>query len=294
MGLLSHIDQYFRDLYTLFVSDMVREKGKIFFIYNWLVAKNLFSKITKVKFHSQSFLGFKIRFDNYGAFFALFTEMFIYNVYYFKSPVKDPFIIDCGGNIGMSLIYFKYLFPKAKIECYEPDPTTFQILKKNVQLNKFSSITLIQKGVSGKDGKMKFYSFGDIQGGSGNTLLESQVNFKNIKSFDVDVVELRKENYSKIHFLKIDIEGAEGFMFESFKENDFLSIVDNVNLEYHYDISYEGNKLSLILSVLEKYKYNIIINQNTLITFYTSRRFYRDLDKKYVLLIDCFKERNKV
>lgn len=141
MGFFQHVDQYLRDMYTLVSSSMIKRKLRIFFLYNWLVLKNVFSKITSIQFRRQKFLGYKVDFDNYGSFFALFTEMFVYNIYYFRSSEKAPFIVDCGGNIGMSLLYFKYLFPKAHIECYEPDPSTFQLLKK--MLNRTNSLLLL-------------------------------------------------------------------------------------------------------------------------------------------------------
>jgi FkbM family methyltransferase len=43
-----------------------------------------------------------------------------------------PVIIDCGGNIGLSVLYFKYLFPNSVITVFEPSPPVFEILKENI------------------------------------------------------------------------------------------------------------------------------------------------------------------
>jgi FkbM family methyltransferase len=44
-------------------------------------------------------------------------------------------IIDGGANIGMFAVQAVTRFPKAKVICYEPDPSNFQTLNKNISLN---------------------------------------------------------------------------------------------------------------------------------------------------------------
>ena len=46
-----------------------------------------------------------------------YREIFGDQVYRFIANRQDPLIIDCGANIGMSVIYFKYLYPDARIGC---------------------------------------------------------------------------------------------------------------------------------------------------------------------------------
>src|SRR5690349_14366069 len=48
-------------------------------------------------------------------------EIFIDKVYLFHSAELSPRIIDCGANIGLSVIFFKRTFPSAKIIAFEPD-----------------------------------------------------------------------------------------------------------------------------------------------------------------------------
>ena len=53
----------------------------------------------------------------------LYEDIFINRVYEFEASRPDPRIIDCGSNIGMSVLYFKHVYPEARIVGFEPDPT---------------------------------------------------------------------------------------------------------------------------------------------------------------------------
>src|SRR6478672_5618518 len=48
------------------------------------------------------------------------NEIFIEEVYKQSLP-PNPYIIDCGANIGLSVIYLKQMFPDARIIAFEPD-----------------------------------------------------------------------------------------------------------------------------------------------------------------------------
>jgi FkbM family methyltransferase len=45
---------------------------------------------------------------------------------------KTPIIVDGGGNIGLSAIWFAHKFPKSKIIVVEPEQSNFDLLLKNV------------------------------------------------------------------------------------------------------------------------------------------------------------------
>ena len=67
------------------------------------------------------FLGKEIRIVDIASFNFLKLELFEHQIYKFKCDTETPYIIDCGANIGLSIIYFKLLFPKAEIIAFEPD-----------------------------------------------------------------------------------------------------------------------------------------------------------------------------
>ncbi|HEB86449.1 MAG TPA: FkbM family methyltransferase [Gammaproteobacteria bacterium] len=47
---------------------------------------------------------------------------------------KTPLIVDCGGNIGLSALWFCGVFPQAKIIVVEPDGDNYRVLKQNVAI----------------------------------------------------------------------------------------------------------------------------------------------------------------
>ena len=59
-------------------------------------------------------------------------------------------IIDAGANVGFTSIYLKAFFPTARIFALEPSQSTFRRLEQNVQLNKLSNVTTINKGLWNK------------------------------------------------------------------------------------------------------------------------------------------------
>src|SRR5579863_8488087 len=65
----------------------------------------------------------------------LFREVFVRQHYYFRAETSCPVILDCGANLGMASMYFKWLYPNSRIHAFEPDPTTFQLLEQNIARN---------------------------------------------------------------------------------------------------------------------------------------------------------------
>ena len=67
-------------------------------------------------------LGKPFRIPDGPSFYAGYREIFIQELYRFETSNPAPVIIDCGANCGLSVVYFKQLFPAAKIVAVEADP----------------------------------------------------------------------------------------------------------------------------------------------------------------------------
>jgi len=171
----------------------------------------------------------------------MYDEIFTRQIYKFKTSRENPFIIDCGANIGLSTIYLKKLYPSAKILAFEPDPEIFSVLNKNLDSSKTKSgVTCIQACLAKEPGEVIFYS-DHADGGS-----MANPN-KNTKAIKVSAVNLNAYLTEHVDFLKIDIEGAEYEVVMSI--SDKLKNVSNVFIEYH-SFAQKEQKLDEILNIL--------------------------------------------
>ncbi len=176
------------------------------------------------------------------SFFFLLKEIFQLEIYKFNSNKKDPLIIDCGANIGLSIIYFKKLFPNAKIIAFEPDKEIFNSLSTNINNSNFSDTKLINKALWSEETTLNFFS----EGADGGRLA-----LKSDKKNIINVKTLKLSSYLKnqeVDFLKIDIEGAETTVLQECQE--YLKNVKNIFVEYH-SFSNKKQDLSKILKILE-------------------------------------------
>ena len=113
--------------------------------------------------------------------------------------------------MGMSVIYFKTLFPGCRILAFEADPYIFSFLEKNVQSFGLNDVTVINKAVWDKnDDVLSFLA----EGGAGGRVQEKSGQHK-----FVDVITTRLRDYltEEIDFLKIDIEGQKAKCLQTVK-----------------------------------------------------------------------------
>ena len=168
-------------------------------------------------------------------------EIFKEEIYKFTSESPTPYIIDCGANIGLSVLYFKRLFPDSEIVAFEPDEKIFKILERNT--NSLENVTIEKKAVWTEETTLEFFSEGALAGS-----VVTDFSNKNY-IIEIEAVDLKKFLNRKVDFLKIDIEGAENIVF--FDIADHLHHVQNLFLEYHGLIG-EPQNLGEILNVLKE------------------------------------------
>ncbi|MCD5383454.1 FkbM family methyltransferase [candidate division WOR-3 bacterium] len=117
-------------------------------------------------------------------------------------------VLDLGANIGYyTLIFAKLVGEEGKVFAFEPDPTNFALLEKNVEMNGYKNVMLIQKAVSNKSGKLKLYLSENSMGDHAIFNLYEGCKFIEIEAIRLD--DYFKNYEGKIDFIKIDTEGAE-------------------------------------------------------------------------------------
>jgi FkbM family methyltransferase len=179
-----------------------------------------------------------------------FKEIFENEVYLLESENHSPLIIDCGSNIGLSIIYFKSLFPDARVLGFEPDPLIFGLLKENITEFDLSDVDLIQKAVWTENSDQVPF----IQDkGLGGRLAERSPYQVTVA---VETVRLKEFLVTPIDLLKLDIEGAEFAVLSDVQQE--LKFVKSLFVEYHSKAD-EPQKLGQLLEILRNagFRYHI-------------------------------------
>jgi FkbM family methyltransferase len=181
-----------------------------------------------------------------------YKDIFENEIYKFSASSDRPVIIDCGSNIGLSVLYYKFLYPNAVVIAYEPDKKNFQLLAKNIADNRLQQVILYEAAVWVENGKISFAS--NAAEGSSIALTNEGDNVVTVSAVRLaDVLN----KYEKIDFLKMDIEGAEDKVVADC--GPLLSRIENLFLEYHGTIN-ETEKLTMILKMLSECGFKVYLN----------------------------------
>ena len=210
---------------------------------------------------------FKLTVPDTMSFLWQHKEIFADEFYYFESREREPVIFDCGANVGMSVLYFKKLFPKARITAFEAEPEIAALLQNNLRNNHITDVKVVDKAVWTDDQGIWFGSES-----ADSSSIYSHAEKKKIASIRLKDFLLSE---SRIDFLKIDIEGAEKEVLNDCRQA--LGNVKNLFVEFH---SYIGNPQGLaeIIQIFEEngFRYYIDTNQHRLKPFTNYR--YRGND----------------
>ncbi len=206
----------------------------------------------------QEIYGYKISGYYFRSLDYLYREIFLNDEYYFKASTDAPVIIDCGANIGFSVLYFARLYPEAKIYAFEPSPTSFALLQKNISDNKLKNVSLYNNALSDTEEEVPF--FADYAGSLTGSLRNDRggTNHVNVKA--IRLSDFIKKSDNKIDLLKIDVEGAEIKMLDDLYDTNSLAKIDQLIVEYHHHIvDNEPSRLSGFLKKFEEkeFDYNI-------------------------------------
>ncbi len=218
-----------------------------------------FSKLIRKDIYN--FLGFKFAYIDINQVAHIFFEVFGQNIYFFNSKTDKPVIIDIGANIGDSVIYFKWIFPKCQIYAFEPLPTAFNLLKKNIQLNNFSNVHIFNVGLGDTESTVKLYS--DRIGTSGSSTINKKTSDYKLQSdIQEHTIKIKKissfkeiTKLAQIDLIKIDIEGAEGGLLEQLEK--VLPKTDKIIMEFHVIPEISQNSFDKLIELLRKYNFRL-------------------------------------
>lgn len=164
--------------------------------------------------------------------FLTIKEIFLENDYFFNG--KEEIILDIGGNIGTFSVLAALKCPHAKILTFEPAPKTFQVLQKNLRLNKCTNVKPFRLGLAAREGVSEFYTH--TAGGLSSTINSRYLRNKtHIKTTTLSTI-FRQHKIRRCGFAKIDCEGAE-FDIILKTPAKVLQKIQKIALEYHDNLT---------------------------------------------------------
>jgi FkbM family methyltransferase len=158
------------------------------------------------------------------SFVSSYRSIFSRKIYQFRADTDTPLIIDGGANIGLSVIFFKKLYPKARVIAFEPDPKICKVLRNNLAFFGYDDVVLHEKALWTDEAARTFMS----EGADGGRIA---VNGDTKNIIKVKTMRLSEFITEPVDFLKLDIEGAEMEVLSECYEK--LPLVKNIFVEYH-------------------------------------------------------------
>ena len=198
--------------------------------------------------------------------FVTFCEVTLTETYDSELP-SARFIIDGGGNIGLTAAYFARQYPDAVIVTVEPEGNNFELLKKNV-----AACPGIHPLLGGIWNKSTNLQISDAENGN-NAFTVTEVDepvADSLKAFTIKEIMALHERTS-IDIVKLDIEGAEKNVFASGYE-DWLPSTRLLIVELHDRMQHGCSKA--VFSAVSKYDFSVKIQGENLMFYNNDPHFW--------------------
>jgi FkbM family methyltransferase len=225
------------------------KKGYSIFFHTWRDKRELdrLKRLPRYTPTSSMFRGKRIIIVDTRTYLVGLNEIFSEGIYEFKTERDAPLIIDCGANIGLSVLYFKILYPSARLIAFEPDSKIFEALRLNIESFGLNQVELHQAAVWLENGTVSFKPEGGYSG---------RISSAAENTVQVPSIRLRDFLRERVDFLKIDIEGSELQVLEDC--SDLLDNVERIFVEYHSE-SGKPQLLDELLTIIRKggFRYQI-------------------------------------
>lgn len=163
-----------------------------------------------------------------------------------KIDNKEIIIIDAGANVGYASLYFLEEFDSVRIFGIEPSKENMNIYKKNVEINNFQdNVKFYERALSEKINST-FNINRDFRDGKDWAISTKETDNGLIKGVTIDEI-INENKLNKISLLKIDIEGAERFIFNKNNDLSFLKITEIIAIEIHDEFNIRSEINSILI-----------------------------------------------
>ena len=159
------------------------------------------------------------------------------------TPKEGDTVIDIGAHIGRYTIpSSKKVGNTGKVVAIEADPENFELLKRNIALNKLTNVLPLNYAVFSTRTRMKLYEQ-SASAKYNSLMLARAAKTKNYVEVNADTLDniLKLNEVNQVNWIKIDVEGAEFEVLkgsaETLSGEDLSLFVEIHNIEdpRHYD-----------------------------------------------------------
>ncbi len=165
---------------------------------------------------------------------SVMREIFKFREYRIAEDVieetADP-ILDIGAHAGFFAMYTRLLNEKVKIYAVEPEKNNLAQLKKHLEMNNITGVEIVPGVLASETGEANLRISKDSHN---HEVVEQEMGegeYQKVKSYSL-LDLLKKIKVKKVGLIKMDIEGGEFSIIESWDKDEF-TLVKNVILEYH-------------------------------------------------------------
>lgn len=130
------------------------------------------------------------------------------------TPKQGEVVVDVGAYVGRySLIASKYVGKDGIVIAVEAHPANYQVLLKNITLNKMENIIPINKALLNRNGTCELF-IGDREGW--HSIVKKTERSIKVPCITLDKL-LEKLGVTQVNWIKIDVEGAEYKVLQGMK-----------------------------------------------------------------------------
>lgn len=159
----------------------------------------------------------------------IIREVFFGAEYVAPDGLEPEVIVDLGSNAGFSVLFFKSVYPTARVVAVEPNPAAFERLRLNT--THLDGVDLVNAAVTDHDGNATLYS--------GNQSWAASLTASSDRAAATVVPAVTLKSITEEHelpgidLLKMDIEGSEKEVLLS--SAPVLRHTRTVIFEYHQE-----------------------------------------------------------
>lgn len=161
-------------------------------------------------------------YTNAGLLRSQFEEIFVGRHYAFTTDAPNPVIVDCGGNVGVSAVWFKLHYPGCRLTVYEADADLADVLCRNVRRLGFDDVAVRCEAVWVANETVRFHRTG---GDSGRIAADGSATCR--------AIDLSECLPARVDLLKMDVEGAEYPVLDRLCQTGAIRRVRQLVCEFH-------------------------------------------------------------